>query len=140
MRMMKMASKRSNSNKGIAKPQYTGLTYGTTEEVNKLIIDKRKQNIPPAATNTIDNTRNAQEATETTEVVAETTSPRTQGRMPIQGLNLNILRDMDSAESPTFGAVPVQLPPEVVGDMDYEVLADLSENTEVQALIEILGL
>jgi len=27
-----------------------------------------------------------------------------------------------------------------VGDMDYEVLADLSENTEVQALIEILGL
>ena len=134
---------RNKPKKTVAKPKYTGLTYGTTGPTNDLIPkeDKRKYNLPPASTaNSQDNTRNAQEATETTEVVAETTSPGTQGRMPIQGLNLNILRDMDSAESPTFGAVPVQLPPEVVGDMDYEVLADLSENTEVQALIEILGL
>ena len=135
---------RSSSNKKVeAKPQYTGLTYGTTEDVNSMIptIDKRKQNIPPASNaNTQDNTRNAEVATETAPVVAQTVQQSGPGMMQANGMNLDILRDMDNAESPTFGAAPVSIPPAVIGDMDYEVLADLAENTEVQALIEILGL
>lgn len=138
-----MPTRSSSNKKVVAKPQYTGLTYGTTEDVNSMIptIDKRKQNIPPASNaNTQDNTRNAEVATETAPVVAQTVQQSGPGMMQANGMNLDILRDMDNAESPTFGAAPVSIPPAVIGDMDYEVLADLAENTEVQALIEILGL
>ncbi len=141
--MKKMPTRSSSNKKVVAKPQYTGLTYGTTEDVNSMIptIDKRKQNIPPASNaNTQDNTRNAEVATETAPVVAQTVQQSGPGMMQANGMNLDILRDMDNAESPTFGAAPVSIPPAVIGDMDYEVLADLAENTEVQALIEILGL
>lgn len=138
-----MPTRSSSNKKVVAKPQYTGLTYGTTEDVNSMLptIDKRKQNIPPASNaNTQDNTRNAEVATETAPVVAQTVQQSGPGMMQANGMNLDILRDMDNAESATFGAAPVSIPPAVIGDMDYEVLADLAENTETQALIEILGL
>lgn len=141
--MKKMPTRSSSNKKVVAKPQYTGLTYGTTGPTNDLIPkeDKRKYNLPPVSNaNTQDNTRNAEVATETAPVVAQTVQQSGPGMMQANGMNLDILRDMDNAESATFGAAPVSIPPAVIGDMDYEVLADLSENTETQALIEILGL
>lgn len=134
---------RSSSNRGLTK----GMTYGKGKELLEQIeatgglptVDKRKNNVPPAAINTQDNLRSAELATQK----AETATPVQQmqpGAVIPNRVNLDILRDMDTTESPTFGATPVSLTPQEIGDMDYDVLADLADNTEVSALREILGL
>ncbi len=135
---------RSSSNRGLTK----GMTYGKGKELLEQIeatgglptVDKRNNAVPPPARNTQDNLRRAEAATENAPVVAQTVQQTQPGAIIPNGVNLDILRDPDTAESPTFGAVPVSLTPQQIGDMDYEVLADLADNTEVSALKEILGL
>jgi hypothetical protein len=124
------------------------MTYGKGKELLEQIeatgglptVDKRNNAVPPPARNTQDNLRRAEAATENAPVVAQTVQQTQPGAIIPNGVNLDILRDPDTAESPTFGAVPVSLTPQQIGDMDYEVLADLADNTEVSALKEILGL
>lgn len=134
---------RSSSNRGLTK----GMTYGKGKELLEQIeatgglptVDKRKNNVPPAAINTQDNLRSAELATQKAEAVTPVQQKQPGAIIP-NGVNLDILRDMDTTESPTFGATPVSLTPQEIGDMDYDVLADLADNTEVSALREILGL
>lgn len=134
---------RSSSNRGLTK----GMTYGKGKELLEQIkatgglptVDKRKNNVPPAAINTQDNLRSAELATQKAEAATPVQQMQPGAIIP-NGVNLDILRDMDTTESPTFGATPVSLTPQEIGDMDYDVLADLADNTEVSALREILGL
>lgn len=134
---------RSSSNRGLTK----GMTYGKGKELLEQIeatgglpsVDKRKNNVPPAGINTQDNLRNAELATQKAKAAIPVETPQPGVVIP-NGVNLDILRDMDTTESPTFGATPVSLTPQEIGDMDYDVLADLADNTEVSALREILGL
>ena len=129
------------------KPVYNNQPYGTTGDLNKRMLDidakeitGRNNNIPPASINTTDNTRTV-EAPENE--VAQITGQQGVTASPMLGQPtsmLDILRDTEFAnENVTTGANGTFLSETQLGDMDYEVLANLSGNTSVNALKEILG-
>ena len=129
---------RNKPKKTVAKPEYTGLTYGTTEDVNKMIptIDKRKQAIPPASTaNSQDNTRNVESIEEETAVASNAGGQPTAVAPMNMGNLLDIKRESERPnEDLTAGAFVSNISPTQAGDLDYLVLADLADNSDVDAL------
>ncbi len=129
---------RSKPKKTVAKPEYTGLTYGTTEDVNKMIptIDKRNQAIPPASTaNKQNNTRNIESIEEETAVASNAGGQPTAVAPMNMGNLLDIKRESERPnEDLTAGAFVNNISPTQAGDLDYLVLADLADNSDVDAL------
>jgi hypothetical protein len=129
---------RNNPKKTIAKPKYTGLTYGTTGPTNDLIPkeDKRKYNLPPASTaNSQDNTRNVESIEEETAVASNAGGEPTAVAPMNMGNLLNIKRDSERPnEDLTAGAFVNNISPTQDGDLNYLVLADLANNSDVDAI------
>jgi len=134
---------RNNPKKTVAKPKYTGLTYGTTGPTNDLIPkeDKRKYNLPPASTaNSQDNTRNVESIEEETAVASNAGGqPTAVAPMNIDKILLDIKRESERPnEDLTAGAFANNISPTQAGDLDYLVLADLADNSDVDALRQTL--
>jgi hypothetical protein len=133
---MKMAT-RSSSNKNITK----GMTYGKGkvlgEQIDKFglpTIDARNNAIPPAATNTTDQTRNVEPMAEEVSVAMNESGQPVVPAMPMNNV-LDILRDTENINEPLIsGAVPPSITQEQLGDLDFLVLADLAENSDVNAI------
>ena len=129
---------RNKPKKKVAKPEYTGLTYGTTGPTNDLIPkeDKRKYNLPPASTaNSQDNTRNVESIEEETAVASNAGGQPTAVAPMNMGNLLDIKRDSERPnEDLTAGAFVNNISPTQQGDLDYLVLADLADNSDVDAL------
>jgi hypothetical protein len=129
---------RNKPKKTVAKPEYTGLTYGTTGPTNDLIPkeDKRKYNLPPASTaNSQDNTRNVESIEEETAVASNAGGQPTAVAPMNMGNLLDIKRDSERPnEDLTAGAFVNSISPTQQGDLDYLVLADLADNSDVDAL------
>ena len=133
------------------KPMYTNQTYGTTEELNERQRDVdnkeitgRNNNLPPAAVNTQDNVNNAvvnpgQEETVSGSIATSETETINGDSVGITNFDIfNVLRDSDFAnENATAGAIPPTITPQEEGDMNFAVLADLAENSDVDALRRI---
>ena len=133
------------------KPMYTNQTYGTTEDLNKRLrnvdnvnfkeITGRNNNLPPAAVNTQDNVNNAvvnpgEEKTVSGSIA--TSETETINGDSVVRTNFDILRDTDfPGERLTAGAIPPTITPQEEGDMNFAVLADLAENSDVDALRRI---
>ena len=124
-------------------PEYTGLPYGTTGPINASIpeINGRNTNVQPPARNNIDNTRGMQtveqEESRAINMGGEAVST------PLQTANkfLDITRDTErNSESLIAGANAVTLNAQEMGDIDFMVLADLADNTDVDALRQAYNL
>ena len=130
-------AKRSSSNKGLTK----GMTYGKGkvlgEQIDKFglpTIDARNNAIPPAATNTTDQTRNVEPMSEETSIAMNEGRQSVVPAMPMNNI-LDILRDTENINEPLIsGAVPPSITQEQLGDLDFLVLADLAENSDVNAI------
>lgn len=128
---------RSSSNKGLTK----GMTYGKGkllgEQIDKFglpTIDARNNAIPPAATNTTDQTRNVEPIAEEVSVAMNESGQPVVPAMPMNNV-LDILRDTENINEPLIsGAVPPSITQEQLGDLDFLVLADLAENSDVNAI------
>ena len=128
---------RSSSNKNITK----GMTYGKGkvlgEQIDKFglpTIDARNNAIPPAATNTTDQTRNVEPMAEETSIAMNESGQPVVPAMPMNNI-LDILRDTENINEPLIsGAVPPSITQEQLGDLDFLVLADLAENSDVNAI------
>jgi len=128
---------RSSSNKNITK----GMTYGKGkvlgEQIDKFglpTIDARNNAIPPAATNTTDQTRNVEPMSEETSIAMNEGGQSVVPAMPMNNI-LDILRDTENINEPLIsGAVPPSITQEQLGDLDFLVLADLAENSDVNAI------
>jgi len=128
---------RSSSNKGLTK----GMTYGKGkvlgEQIDKFglpTIDARNNAIPPAATNTTDQTRNVEPMAEEVSVAMNESGQPVVPAMPMNNV-LDILRDTENINEPLIsGAVPPSITQEQLGDLDFLVLADLAENSDVNAI------
>ncbi len=128
---------RSSSNKNITK----GMTYGKGkvlgEQIDKFglpTIDARNNAIPPAATNTTDQTRNVEPMAEEVSVAMNESGQPVVPAMPMNNV-LDILRDTENINEPLIsGAVPPSITQEQLGDLDFLVLADLAENSDVNAI------
>ena len=134
---MKMAT-RSSSNRGLAK----GMTYGKGKELLEQIeatgglptVDRRLNNVPPPATNQTDQTR----AVPIKEEVSVAMNEGGQPVVPPMPMGMGNLLDLKRPterpnEKLTTGIVP-SLTPQEVGDLDFAVLADLADNSDVDAL------
>jgi hypothetical protein len=133
---------RSSSNKKTQKVQrIPGLPYG---EQGELVaqqqaaplpkVDGRNTNVPPAATNRTDQTR----AVPMEEEVSVALNAGGQPVTPLMPMGMgNILDLKRPTERPneklTSGIVP-SLTAQEIGDLDFAVLADLAENSDVNAL------
>jgi len=128
---------RSSSNKNITK----GMTYGKGkvlgEQIDKFglpTVDARNNAIPPAATNTTDQTRNVEPIAEEVSVAMNESGQPVVPAMPMNNV-LDILRDTENINEPLIsGAVPPSITQEQLGDLDFLVLADLAENSDVNAI------
>jgi len=132
---------RSSSNKKTQKVQrIPGLTYG---EQGELVaqqqaaplpkVDGRSTNVPPPATNQIDQTRAVPIEEEVSVAMNEGGQPVIP-KMPMTNL-LDITRDTERPNEPlTSGAFVAQLSSQEIGDLDFTVLADLADNSDVEAL------
>lgn len=130
-------STRSSSNKGLAK----GMTYGEGIKLGKQIdefglpvVDGRSTNIPPAATNQTDQTRTVPMEEEVSVAMNEGGRPVVPGMPMGMGNILNVKRETEfENEKLTAGVVP-SLTQQELGDLDFAVLADLADNSDVDAL------
>jgi hypothetical protein len=116
------------------------MTYGKGKELLEQIeatgglptVDRRKNNVPPPATNQTDQTR----AVPVEEEVSVAMNEGGQPVVPPMGMG-NLLDLKRPTERPneklTTGIVP-SLTPQEVGDLDFAVLADLADNSDVDAL------
>jgi len=134
---------RSSSNRGLAK----GMTYGKGKELLEQIeatgglptVDRRQNNVPPPATNQTDQTRAVPMEEEVSVAMNEGGQPVTQeviatGGMPNLGNLLDLKRPTERPnEKLTTGIVP-SLTQQEIGDLDFAVLADLADNSDVDAL------
>jgi len=128
---------RSSSNKNITK----GMTYGKGkvlgEQIDKFglpTVDARNSAIPPATTNTTDQTRNVEPMAEEVSVAMNESGQPVVPAMPMNNV-LDILRDTENINEPLIsGAVPPSITQEQLGDLDFLVLADLAENSDVNAI------
>lgn len=129
---------RSSSNRGLAK----GMTYGKGKELLEQIeatgglptVDRRLNNVPPPATNQTDQTR----AVPVEEEVSVAMNEGGQPVVPPMPMGMGNLLDLKRPterpnEKLTTGIVP-SLTPQEVGDLDFAVLADLADNSDVDAL------
>ena len=129
---------RSSSNRGLAK----GMTYGKGKELLEQIeatgglpsVDRRLNNVPPPATNQTDQTR----AVPIEEEVSVAMNEGGQPVVPPMPMGMGNLLDLKRPterpnEKLTTGIVP-SLTPQEVGDLDFAVLADLADNSDVDAL------
>lgn len=129
---------RSSSNRGLTK----GMTYGKGKELLEQIeatgglptVDRRKNNVPPPATNQTDQTR----AVPVEEEVSVAMNEGGQPVVPPMPMGMGNLLDLKRPterpnEKLTTGIVP-SLTPQEVGDLDFAVLADLADNSDVDAL------
>lgn len=129
---------RSSSNRGLAK----GMTYGKGKELLEQIeatgglpsVDRRLNNVPPPATNQTDQTR----AVPIEEEVSVAMNAGGQPVVPPMPMGMGNLLDLKRPterpnEKLTTGIVP-SLTPQEVGDLDFAVLADLADNSDVDAL------
>jgi len=129
---------RSSSNRGLTK----GMTYGKGKELLEQIeatgglptVDRRLNNVPPPATNQTDQTRAVPIEEEVSVAMNEGGQPVVPP-MPIgMGNLLDLKRPTERPnEKLTTGIVP-SLTPQEVGDLDFAVLADLADNSDVDAL------
>lgn len=130
-------STRSSSNKGLTK----GMTYGEGkklgEQIDKFglpVVDGRSTNIPPAATNQTDQTRTVPIEEEVSVAMNEGGRPVVPGMPMGMGNILNVKRKTEfENEKLTAGVVP-SLTQQELGDLDFAVLADLADNSDVDAL------
>jgi len=130
-------STRSSSNKGLAK----GMTYGKGkklgEQIDKFglpVVDGRSTNIPPAATNQTDQTRTVPMEEEVSVAMNEGGRPVVPGMSMGMENILNVKRETEfENEKLTAGVVP-SLTQQELGDLDFAVLADLADNSDVDAL------
>lgn len=128
---------RSSSNKGLTK----GMTYGKGkplgEQIDKFglpVVDGRSTNLPPVATNTTDQTRAIEPIAEETSIAMNEGGQPVVPAMPMNNI-LDILRDTENINEPLIsGAVPPSITQEQLGDLDFLVLADLAENSDVNAI------
>ena len=128
---------RSSSNKNITK----GMTYGKGkvlgEQIDKFglpTIDARNNAIPPAATNTTDQTRNVEPMAEEVSVAMNESGQPVVPAMPMNNV-LDLLKESDRPnEELTAGAFLPSLNSQEIGDLDFAVLADLADNSDVAAL------
>lgn len=129
---------RSSSNRGLTK----GMTYGKGKELLEQIeatgglptVDRRLNNVPPPATNQTDQTR----AVPIEEEVSVAMNEGGQPVVPPMPMGMGNLLDLKRPterpnEKLTTGIVP-SLTPQEVGDLDFAVLADLADNSDVDAL------
>ena len=128
---------RSSSNKNITK----GMTYGKGKPLGEQIdkfglpaVDGRSTNLPPVATNTTDQTRAVPMQEEVSVAMNAGGQPVT-SPMPISmGNILDLKRPTERPnEKLTSGIVP-SLTTQEIGDLDFAVLADLADNSDVNAL------
>jgi len=128
---------RSSSNKNITK----GMTYGKGkvlgEQIDKFglpTVDARNNAIPPAATNTTDQTRAVPMEEEVSVAMNAGGQPVTPPMPMGMGNILDLKRPTERPnEKLTSGIVP-SLTSQEIGDLDFAVLADLADNSDVNAL------
>lgn len=129
---------RSSSNRGLTK----GMTYGKGKELLEQIeatgglptVDRRKNNVPPPATNQTDQTRAVPVEQEVSVAMNEGGQPVVPPMPMGMGNLLDLKRPTERPnEKLTTGIVP-SLTPQEVGDLDFAVLADLADNSDVDAL------
>jgi len=128
---------RSSSNKNITK----GMTYGKGKVLGEQIerfglptVDARNNAIPPAATNTTDQTRAVPMEEEVSVAMNAGGQPVTPPMPMGMGNILDLKRPTERPnEALTSGIVP-SLTPQEIGDLDFAVLADLADNSDVNAL------
>tara|TARA_R100000005_G_C4954953_1_gene173850 strand:+ start:261 stop:680 length:420 start_codon:yes stop_codon:yes gene_type:complete len=133
---MKMAT-RSTSNKGIAK----GMTYGEgvklgrqIDEFGLPVVDGRSTNIPPAATNQTDQTRTVPMEEEVSVAMNTGGQPVTPPMPMGMGNILDLKRPTERPYEKLTSGIVSSLTPQEIGDLDFAVLADLAENSDVNAL------
>ena len=129
---------RSSSNRGLTK----GMNYGKGKELLEQIeatgglptVDKRLNNVPPPATNQTDQTRAVPIKEEVPVAINEGGQPVVPPMPMGMGNLLDLKRPTERPnEKLTTGIVP-SLTPQEVGDLDFAVLADLADNSDVDAL------
>ena len=129
---------RSSSNRGLTK----GMTYGKGKELLEQIeatgglptVDRRLNNVPPPATNQTDQTRAVPMEEEVSVAMNEGGQPVVPPMPMGMGNLLDLKRPTERPnEKLTTGIVP-SLTPQEVGDLDFAVLADLADNSDVDAL------
>ncbi len=133
---------RSSSNKKTQKVQrIPGLSYG---EQGDLVaqqqaaplpkVDGRSTNVPPPATNRTDQTRAVPMEEEVSIAMNAGGQPVTPPMPMGMGSILDLKRPTERPnEKLTSGIVP-SLTAQEIGDLDFAVLADLAENSDVNAL------
>ena len=117
------------------------MTYGEGIKLGKQIdefglpvVDGRSTNIPPAATNQTDQTRTVPMEEEVSVAMNEGGRPVVPGMPMGMGNILNVKRETEfENEKLTAGVVP-SLTQQELGDLDFAVLADLADNSDVDAL------
>jgi hypothetical protein len=117
------------------------MTYGEGkklgEQIDKFglpVVDGRSTNIPPAATNQIDQTRTVPMEEEVSVAMNAGGQPVTPTMPMGMGNILDLKRPTERPnEKLTSGIVP-SLTPQEIGDLDFAVLADLADNSDVNAL------
>ena len=133
---------RSSSNKKTQKVQrIPGLSYG---EQGDLVaqqqaaplpkVDGRSTNVPPPATNRTDQTRAVPMEEEVSVAMNAGGQPVTPSMPMGMGSILDLKRPTERPnEKLTSGIVP-SLTAQEIGDLDFAVLADLADNSDVNAL------
>lgn len=128
---------RSSSNKNITK----GMTYGKGkplgEQIDKFglpVVDGRSTNIPPAATNSTDQTRAVPMEEEVSVAMNAGGKPVTPPMPMGMGNLLDLKRPTERPNEKLTSGIAPSLTPQEIGDLDFAVLADLADNSDVNAL------
>ena len=133
---------RSSSNKKTQKVQkIPGLPYGKQGELVAQQqaaplpkVDGRSTNVPPPATNQTDQTRAVPVEEEVSVAMNAGGQPATPPMPMVMGNILDLKRPTERPNEKLTSGIAPSLTPQEIGDLDFAVLADLADNSDVDAL------
>jgi hypothetical protein len=117
------------------------MTYGKGkllgEQIDKFglpVVDGRSTNLPPAATNSTDQTRTVPMEEEVSVAMNAGGQPVTPPMPMGMGNLLDLKRPTERPNEKLTSGIAPSLTPQEIGDLDFAVLADLADNSDVNAL------